>query len=466
MVKDGAARVAPYGFHPAFERAVVFFACTDAQFYGTVGHALEAPALASEQGKMALEAAHAVARDLGHGPASSLLVLQRLSRWRSDGKITHDQVAAVDDLLTEAEGAVGRTPVSSVIEELVPLVRQRMYDAATRRMINASSTGDAAAVGDVEDKLTAARALGKVDTSLGTRVSVVSYDEIMAARYMDRLPFGIDDLDVALEGGVPRGTLSVALGDQKSGKSMLCSHLMSSTMLRRQLCCYASLENPRHVVLARVKANLTGVPINTLLNGDVAQSAAILEEMQPRMGPGYVKSFVAKATTVQDVFKWMDSVEDSEGRRCDLLVVDYLDKLRPPRAADRDGSSYAGTGVVFESARVRAEQRGMWVFSPTQSTGRSDARGRGGRGGKGGKGSAGTPENVLDMGDEADSVEKSRVADLFLTMNPRDEGRSILFYVAGYRHGESRKCAGPVPVDFALGRFGNVVVQSSPADEW
>lgn len=460
VAMKGDPLATPYQFHPKFERAVVFLACADMRFYGLVGHRLESNALANPTCRLCLDAAHAIAKDLGHGPGNTLLVIQRLSRWRTDGKVTHDDVLAADTYLEEGEAA--HLQADLFVNELVPIIRQRMRDEATREMITASASGVDEDIAAVEDKLTRARALGRVEQGIGTKVSRHSFDEIVRARYMDRLPMGIAELDVLIDGGVPRGTLTVALGDQKSGKSMFSSHLTASTSLRGQLCAYASLEVPRHAVLARIKANLTGVPTNALLNGDVEAARQIMEELEPRMGPIYVQNFPAKSTKVADLRQWVDQVEQAEGRKLDLLVVDYLDKVIPPRAMDKVGSNYAGAGSVYEDARVWAEQKGFWCFSPTQSTGRDKGRGKH----KGGGGGESSSRDILDMGDEADSVEKSRVADLFITLNPRNEGKALLFYVAGNRHGASRLATTPIPVDFACGRIAPVDLDASAVEDW
>jgi RecA/RadA recombinase len=463
MVKRGDEElVTPYNFAPRFERAVVYLACGDLRFYGLAGHQIDPKALSTPVHKLAVEAAQAIARDIGHGPGSSLLVVQRLSRWRADGKVAHEDVLAVDDLMEEGDAAHATLNVEGILNELIPVLRQRMQDAATRNLIDATAKNDDEGIAQVEEQLSRARSLGKVENSLGTKVSSHSFEEITRARYMDRLPFGVAELDVLLDGGTPRGTLTVVLGDQKSGKSMFSSHVTASAQLRRQFCAYASLEVPRHAILARLKANLTGVPINTLLNGDTAQAKQVMAEIEDRLGPCYVKNFPAKATTVQHLRQWVADLETAEGRKLDLLVVDYLDKLKPPKTMDKEGSSYAGTGNVFEEVRVWAEQSGFWCFSPTQSQGRGRDRGKH----KGGQENTGSTRDVLDMGDEADSVEKSRVADLFLTLNPRDEGRSILFYVAGYRHGVSRRATPPIPVDFTCGRIAPVDLTAGGGDDW
>lgn len=461
MAMKGDPLVTPYQFHPKFERAVVWLACADQRFYGLVAHKLEGNALANETCRLCLEAAHAIAKDLGHGPGSTLLVIQRLSRWRTDGKVTHEQVLAADTYLDEGEAA--HLQSEPFINELVPIIRQRMRDEATRTLITATASGVDEDIAAGEDMLTRARSLGRVENGIGTKVSRHSFDEIVRARYMDRLPFGIAELDVLIDGGVPRGTLTVALGDQKSGKSMLSSHLTASTSLRGQFCAYASLEVPRHAVLARLKANLTGVPTNALLNGDTEAARQIMEELEPRMGPIYVQNFPAKSTKVSELRQWVDQLEQAEGRKLDLLVVDYLDKVIPPKAMDKTGSNYQGAGSVYEDARVWAEQKGFWLFSPTQSQGRDKGRGKHKGGGGGGESST---RDILDMGDEADSVEKSRVADLFITLNPRNEGKAILFYVAGNRHGASRLATTPIPVDFACGRIAPVDLMAGAVEDW
>lgn len=457
MVTDSssAKRRNPYNFAAKFEDVVTYCACTNASFYGAAGRELEPDALANPVNALLMQAAHAVAQELGSGPGSAAVVVQRLARWRHEGRVKHEQVLEASDALDATELA-GVPDTAALLHELVPVLQRRIEQKALHEGITAQARGEGLQV--FVDAHTKAAGLGKVDRSLGLEIGTdAAFAEVERARLLDHLPLGVAELDTVLDGGPPRGTLTVLLAPQKGGKSMFLGHVSAAAMRRGQFVAYATLEVSRAEMTARIKANISGVPINTLLReGDTAEARAVFRDMQDALGPCRVQSFPARHTSVADLRRWVGDIERSHGRRLDLLVVDYLDKLRPPQRRGPPSKLYDTMSEVYEEARVWAEQTGLWLITATQSKGRP------------GNGRSAKPgdNDVLDMGDEADSVEKSRIADLFITMNPRDDGKQVLFFVAGNRHGQQRVSAGPVPVDFKVGRIAPVgVVAQQPADD-
>lgn len=441
----------PYNFAPAFERAVTFLSCTSATFYGAAGREVDPDLMTDPGNALLMKATRAIAEELGTSPGNATVVIQRLARWRHEGKVTHEQVIAASDALDEVELA-GVPDAAAVMNELVPVLRNRIERAAMHEGITAQARGEGLSV--FVDAAQRAASLGKVDRSLGIALgSDAAFDEIERARLLDRLPLGVMELDAQLDGGPPRGTLTVLLAPQKAGKSMFLGHVSASAMRRGQFVAYATLEVARSTMTARIKANITGVAINTLVReGDTAEARAIFRDLNDVLGPCRVQQFPARHTSVSDLRRWVGDIERAHGRRLDVLVIDYLDKLRTPVKRGPPSKLYDTMSEVYEEARVWAEETGLWIVSATQSKGRP------------GNGRAAKPDDndVLDMGDEADSVEKSRIADLFITMNPRDNGNQVLFFVAGNRNGPQRVSAGPVPVDFRVGRIAPV---SMPGDD-
>lgn len=449
MDSSGAKRRNPYNFAPKFEDAVTYCACVNASFYGAAGRELEPDALANPVNALLMQAAHAVGQELGSGPGSAAVVVQRLARWRHEGRVRHEQVLEASDALDAVE-LVGVPDPASLLHELVPVLQKRIEQKALHEGITAQARGEGLQV--FVDAAAKSSSLGKVDRSLGIEIgSDAAFAEVERARMLDHLPLGVAELDTVLDGGPLRGTLTVVLAPQKSGKSMFLGHVSAAAMRRGQFVAYATLEVSRAEMTARIKANISNVPINTLLReGDTAEARAVFRDMHDALGPCRVQSFPARQTSVADLRRWVGDLERAHGRRLDLLVVDYLDKLRPPKTAGRYGGQaaklYDTMSEVYEETRVWAEQTGLWIITATQSKGRPGN----GRNAKPGD------NDVLDMGDESDSVEKSRIADLFITLNPRDDGKQILFFVAGNRHGQQRVSAGPVPVDFKVGRIAPV----------
>lgn len=430
----------PYWLDPGFERAVITMCCSKPRFWGRIGHALDPDALALEPSKLAYRACAQVARDNGKGPEGTLIVLQRLRRWMDDGKAKIEDINAVSDLFDAAEDA-GLPSEETTVAELKPILSKRIKSEAVRVVMDEyAKDGDFARSTALMAK---ANRLGDTNTSVGTKLGAGSYAEIEKLKHLERLPLGIMELDQALDGGLRRGGLGVLVGASGDGKSMGLSHVGANSMKAGLFVLYATLEVIPADVLARVKANLTGVPINAILDNPEIVRAQL---MGMALGPFIVQEFTPQATTMEDVEAWVASAEEQEGRKVDLLITDYGDKLIAPKSSGRDGENgYTQGRVVFERMRVYANEGHVggriWHWTAAQGTRQKDKRKR------------------LDLNDVADSMHKIRVADLVVTLNAQDDDQ-MGFNVAKHRHGRSKMYVGPLPTDFVCGRIAPVTVDS------
>ncbi len=424
----------PYNLDPLFEKHVVALACSNPRFYGRVGTVLDPELLKLDASKAAIRAAHAIYQDVGHGPSASVIVIQRLRGWMADGKLTLEVIKDVAELFDASEDE-GTPDVESVIAELAPILQQRMRDEAVLVAIEShGKKGDLSRVTALETK--AAR-IGVSDTSVGTVLGAESWAEMASMREMERLPTGIVELDGALDGGLVRGGLGVFVGASGDGKSMALSHVAGVNLVNGLFIGYATLELPRAEVLARVKANITSIPINALKAGDTKDARARLAALAGRLGKFVVMDFTPYATTIEDIKEWVDQCEAFYGRKMDVLIVDYGDKVGvKAKKGEQASSEYTSGRVVYEGLRIYADERKMFCWTASQANRQKDKK------------------KVLDLNDVADSLHKIRVADLVVTINLQGEGEDmqVVLNIAKHRTGRSRIKIGPLPSAYEIGQ--------------
>ncbi len=422
-----ADTILPYGLEPHFERAVVALCCSNSRFYGRVGKALESDALGLKPSQLAIQACHAIAAELGHGPNGSVLVVQRLQRWFREGKVTKSDIFDVTDFLDDADDA-GIPTEDDMVGELAPIIKKRMRKGVVEHALDQFGSGSD--LSSLKAEIDKAERLGDVDTSVGTQVGTASFSEIQRLATLDRLPFGCLEIDSTLDGGLHRKGQGVVIGGTGGGKSMTLGHLAANSLWNTMHVAFATLELPEAVQLARIQANLTGVPINAILGGSIGVAQERMEMLEGKIGVGFVKEFTANATSVEDLRDWLKACQDQIGEAVDVLIVDYADKLNAPG----ETRGYETGRIVFEGLRVLAVENNMWEWTASQPT----------RGSK--------DRKKIDTEDVADSMHKVRVADLVVTINPRDEGDQLLWYIAKNRLGRSRVSIGPLPHDFSCAR--------------
>lgn len=412
-----------YNLDEDFEDTVVLLAMASTRFYNRVGHAVDPAALDKPECVLAMKACHQVKQDSGHAPGGVGVVLQRLVTLHDRGHIAQEEVDAVRALTIRAQEA-GVPPDDAAISELAAILRHRKRREALDEASRAQ--GKRAPLKGAIDMLEAAEAIGREDTSLGMRSSLdtTDLDALLAAAKMST---GIPEVDMALRGGIHPSTLTSWLAPSGGGKSFALVQQAVASIRRRELTTVATNELPAPMVDLRIKCALAEYPIDAVMDGKRGEFHKRLEEILPTVGPWYVKYFNPSGTATADVFRWVDAVEQHEGAKAPLLVVDYADKLGV--TADNEYKAMRG---VYDSLRDWAIANVKWVVTASQST-----RGKDGK--------------LIGLNNFSDSMHKPRIADLCISINIQEDNSSNLLYVCKNRLGESYQKIGPLPNRFAYG---------------
>lgn len=208
---------------------------------------------------------------------------------------------------------------------------------------------------------------------------------------------------------------------------------------------YATLELAKAFIEARAIANLTSVPTTDIENLDPGATEKAKRRLTDALASGgvlHVKDFTPQLTQVEDLARWVEECEQERGRKMDLLIVDYADKLGAPSRKGEQKSGYETGRIVADGLKNFASGKGMWCWTASQSRRKDKSKG------------GGAPK---DLDDIADSMEKPRIAHIVVTLNAcGDEADEILYFVAKNRSGKSRQKVGPIPHDFPLGRMSPV----------
>jgi len=443
----GGGKHEPYALDEDFERALVYLSVIRPRMWQRIGRHLDPDALSHPVSRLVITAARAHAIETGRPPTSFTVVNQRLSRMEHEGKLTHEQRLAVRawvDIVIEEE----HPDEDALADEMKPVLQRRAHKEAARAATQeiGKHDGDMERVVDIVEK---ARTIGDDTGSTAHQVGTMSVDLITAARALSRVTTGILELDDVLEGGVPRGAQVVIVADSGGGKSMGLVHAGVHAALMGQRVHYVSLELPEAEIHARILANLYAASLSDVVH-DVGTLAAIQSRVAAhptwfgttlRFTVGWLPP---KATTTTDIIEAVRAVEKETGEPVDVVIVDYMDKVKPAKGKVADPSNtYAAMGDVYETIRVWGERERKWTWTASQSQRQKTGK-----------------RSKLDMGDVADSMEKVRAADIIITLNPEDDAYTqVSFFVAKNRLGPSRKSVGPIATDFAHGR----IVEAHPA---
>ena len=425
------ATAVPYDFAPAFEAALVYLLCTDRTVYSTVGALLQAKCLNDPNAKLLVQAAQAVAEDLGEGPSASVVVVQRLVSWRAEGKTTTEQVQAACDYLDAVEDG-GVPPAEATVQEAARILKRREEQRVLQTAMEVyAKRGDFSAVAKAAE---AASRIGEQTHTLGTRIDASAFDEFESLGKQEKLPSGCHELDYKLGGGLPRG-LTLFLGKEKSGKSMVLSSVAAEAYWRGKHVAIATLELSEVYQKARVMANIVGVPIDEILaRSPMARTR--FARVAPGLGDLRIRYF-APDTPVSDITGWVERLGEETGKPVDLLVIDYIDLVGSGKNS-KDENDYKAQKLVTNRFRDHATAKGYTAISASQSRRSQTSKG----------------SKHLDNEDAADSMHKIRVPDLVIAMRMEpDDKDHVDYFVTAARNGGDRVGTGPLPVFRSMGRM-------------
>ena len=419
-----------YPLAPAFEAGVALLCATSQSFYGRCGHALDPPCLTSPAAALVVRACHAVHADTGRGPGDLALAQQRLARLHHEGAVTAQELADVDALLFDAPAL----DAEAAISELAPVLRRRAEAALFQEGLDLYARK--ASLAGMAEKLARVAQLGAVETTAGSRLGLGSFADIDAMRTLDRLPTPVPELDLYLDGGLPRGTFGIYMAPTGEGKSVYLCHQATVAWLRGLFVVYATLELPRGVIDSRIISAATGVPINGVVGPLRAEAERRLAALLPRAGILLVQDLTPEETTGADLTAWVQTCERQEGRPVDVVCVDYMDKVGSHLRVDRD-NRWQGQASTAEYLRVWTKNEGKFLWSAVQVKGR-DAKERG---------------KARGTDDAAGSKERMWKANLVVTRtaDPQQPDRFTL-KVAKFTLGRSGDSLGPFVHDHGCGR--------------
>lgn len=426
-----AKKKTPYPFTEQVQKALATMLADRPRLFARVGEDLDADSFSFEPAKNAVRAIRVVAHELG-APNNQIPIIQRLRTWMEDGQLTQEDVHAVVDMFDSAEEA-GLPDEEALVAEVAPILRRRARDKAVKHAIDKLPQNESLA--GIADEMKRAEQIGESRGALA-----VGWDQMRATLVQEgsfvRLPTGIIELDRKLEGGLERGSLWTFLGISGGGKSIMLTQIAAHALLTGLNVCYATLELSKGKTAARLIANLSGVPLNRVLNGQMETALAQVSKL--KVGKIHLDYFTPKVTTVGHIKDYVKSAEDRHGEKFEMIIVDYGDKLTSKEG--NEASSYTEGGNVWEEYRVWMEAEQRWGVTAAQAK-RQDKKQK---------------EIHLTLDDFADSMGKPRVTDGAIAINRREQDTDVRLACIKNRNGESGWEVGPMPTAFQYGRFTTV----------
>ncbi len=160
-----------------------------------------------------------------------------------------------------------------------------------------------------------------------------------------RVQTGYATIDRFLGGGLGGGELAFVIAPSNKGKSMILVNLAAAAFRQGKKVVYFSFEMKEPEIASRMAANLTDCEISRVQENDMIYQRKISELAYAfssrNMRIIYVKPSEATPNNLRSILTTIESVE---AWRPDIIFVDYLDEMVPPRAGRTEDSDYNAYG--------------------------------------------------------------------------------------------------------------------------
>lgn len=168
-----------------------------------------------------------------------------------------------------------------------------------------------------------------------------------------RVPFGWEEFDDAMNGGMVRTEIMLVSANSGGGKSLTLANMAISFLERsdpetgkKYNVLYLTLELPEPLVAQRFDTMFTGVP-SAIWEHKQDEIASKLDAMGAAVGELVIKR-LPSGTTPSQIRAYLKEFELTYGYIPDVMVVDYLDIMNPNENVSADN--------VFEKDKRATEQ--------------------------------------------------------------------------------------------------------------
>ena len=179
---------------------------------------------------------------------------------------------------------------------------------------------------------------------------------------------GWSTLDTMLGGGWDINTLNILMGQTNGGKSLWLQNIAVNSANLGYNVLYFTLEMSESKVMKRVGAMRLGIPINEYDN--ISKDVDFIQKkidnvsksknfgslpsdlMSQKKGSLQVKFFAASTASVNDLDNFVNNYQLKTGIKLDLIIVDYVTLLTPPKGLKIDNSLYQKGKYLSEGLRA------------------------------------------------------------------------------------------------------------------
>jgi replicative DNA helicase len=177
------------------------------------------------------------------------------------------------------------------------------------------------------------------------------------------IPTGIEGLDSALKGGLGTGELGVVLAPTGTGKTTILSLFANTAYLHDYNVLQIFFEDNPDNIKKKHYTIWSGIaPDEQPENKDFVKEK-INEVQTQSKGTLDILKLPSDSVTISEIKSRLRK-RNSEGKKIDLLVIDYVDCISPEKS--QFGEEWKGEGSVMRSLEAMTSEFGIVIWTATQ----------------------------------------------------------------------------------------------------
>lgn len=265
-------------------------------------------------------------------PLNSVTLKEELVKAVKAGRIRDKEIAAYVDTYNHIKHPPTRTTTDYIRTSMGEFIRTQNVKTAILSSMDLIRDGKWSEISDIITKATNS---GIDINNLGHKY-FDDYEARLAARVAGkstvRIATGIPELDILTYGGIRNGQVGLIVGGTGRGKSIFLEWLSKTGILLNKKVVYFTLELPEAIMSERFDSMFCRIKPHELYNR-IDDSQKKLSELATKYSNTLViKGYPPASITVGGIKTFLAQLDQS-GFRADMIVLDYLDLIKPHKVA-------------------------------------------------------------------------------------------------------------------------------------
>lgn len=185
----------------------------------------------------------------------------------------------------------------------------------------------------------------------------------------NKIPFGLEMLNKATQGGVTRKTLNCILAPTNAGKTMLMCNFAADYLYAGYNVLYITMEMAEELIAQRIDANLMDTQIDMFKSMPKSTFDTKMGKIKSKTaGKLMIKEYPTGSANVNHFRHLIDEYRTKKDFVPDVVIVDYLNICASSRYKSYSGvNSYERVKAVAEELRGLAVEKNVAMWTATQT---------------------------------------------------------------------------------------------------